>query len=120
MAKRYTFRNTGFHIRKRQALMKELARVKPFIRGSIVKIARVCGNKTCKCAKGEKHVSDYLTYRHKYKKKTSTVYIPVGMVEEVRQWAREYRRLQELAEEICEIQRRIIKQYVKEKKRSKR
>ena len=100
--------------------MKKLARVEPFIRGSIVKIARVCGNKTCKCAKGEKHVSEYLTYRHKHKKKTSTIYIPVGMVEEVRRWAREYRKLQELAEEICEIQRKIIKQYVREKKRPKR
>ena len=96
--------------------MKELAKVEPFIRGSIVKIARVCGNKNCKCAKGEKHVSEYLTYRHKRKKKTGTIYIPVGMAEEVKEWAGEYKRLKNMMEEICQIQRKIIKQYVKEKK----
>lgn len=117
MAKRrYTFKNINFHIRKRQGLMRELAKIRPFIRGSIVKIARICGNTNCKCAKGQKHISEYLTYRHKYKKKTAAIYIPVGIIEEVREWAQEYKRLQGIAEQISEIQRQIIKQYVKEKK----
>lgn len=120
MVKRYTFRNINFHIRKRTALIKELGKLEPFIRGSIVKIARVCGNKTCKCSKGEKHVSEYLTYRHKHKKRTSTIYIPLGMVEEVRKWAEQYKELKRITEDICEIQRKIIRQYVREKKRPKK
>lgn len=114
--RRYTFKNINFLICKRQALVKELAKIKPFVRGSIVKIARLCGNKNCKCARGEKHISEYLTYRHKHKKKTATIYIPIGIIEEVREWAREYKRLQGIMEEISQIQQRIIKQYVKEKK----
>jgi NAD(P)H-flavin reductase len=117
MVKRHNvIKNIGWCVRKRGALIKELAKIQPFLRGSIVKIARVCGNTNCKCAKGEKHVSDYLTYRHKYKRKTSTIYIPVAMVDEVRQWVDEYRRLQQIMEEICDIQRAIIRQYVTEKK----
>jgi hypothetical protein len=116
----YSYKNINYLARHRDNLLKRLNSSDPFIRGSVVKIARACGNSNCKCAGGEKHVSDYLTYRHKDKKKTSTIYIPVGMVEEVKIWVREYKRLQERMEEICQIQRQIIKQYVKEKKRPKK
>lgn len=118
--KHYSFKNINFYVRKRTALMKGLAGIEPFIRGSVVKIARACGNANCKCAKGKKHVSEYLTYRHKRKKRTATIYIPLGMAGEVKEWAGEYKRLKDMMEEICEIQRKIIRQYVKEKKRPKR
>jgi len=48
--------NTKWLERKRDSLLKRLAKVKPFVDGSIVKVRRRCGNKNCKCAKS--------TYRH--------------------------------------------------------
>lgn len=100
--------------------MKKLGKLDPFINGAIVKMARVCGNKNCKCARGEKHISDYFTYRDKYKKRTNMIYIPVAMREEVKRWNAEYKRMKRIVEEICKIQRRIIKKHVKEKGRTKK
>ena len=54
-------KNSKFYIRMRDAKLKELQEIKPVINGSFVQIARVCGNKNCKCAKGAKHKSYYLT-----------------------------------------------------------
>jgi len=120
MAKTFTYKNINFYLRRRAALIKELGRVGPFINGSVVKIAHVCGNKNCRCARGEKHISTCLTFRHRHKKMTSTLYIPVNMVEEVRQWRNEYRRIKRILEEACEIQKKIIRQHVTEKRAKRR
>ena len=118
--KRVNIRNINFYARKRACLIRQLGKADPFINGAIVKLARVCGNKNCKCARGERHVSSYFTYRDKHKKRTNIIYIPVGLLGEVREWNAEYKRLKRIVEEICEIQRKIIRQYVKEKKRPKK
>ncbi len=118
--KRLNLKTISFWIRKRDALLKQLTHPKPFINGAIVKMARKCGNKNCKCARGEKHVSDYFSYRDKYKKRTNMIYIPIDMIEEVKKWNEEYKRMKEIMGEICEIQRKIIKQYVKEKKKPRK
>lgn len=47
---------------------------KPFIVGGLVRMARVCGVRGCKCTRGHKHVSSYLSL--KYKNKRKMIYIP--------------------------------------------
>ena len=104
--------------RKRAGLIKQLQRAKPFIDGSVVKIKRTCGNKEhCHCGKGILHESYYLTYKEK--KKTRTIYIPVDMEDEVREWSKEHKRIKGIIREICRCQKAIIKRYVKEKRRKK-
>lgn len=107
-------KNSNFYIRQRQARLKEIQNIGPFIAGSMVKIAHTCGNSNCKCARGEKHVNYYLTYKEK--RKTRTKYIPVAMEEEVKKWTEEYKRLKKLIEEVSELQKKIIKRYGVEKK----
>ena len=70
--------------KRRQACLKQLARTGPFVEGSLV------GVKHPSC----RHVAWRLTF--KVKAKTRTVYVPVDMVEEVRQWTRSYRQLKQL------------------------
>ncbi len=106
--------NVKSYTMQRDARLKEIHAIGPFIAGSMVKIAHTCGNPNCKCARGEKHENYYLTY--KVKQKTRTKYIPVDMEDEVRSWTSEYKRLKKLIEEVTELQRKIIRKYGEEKK----
>ena len=107
-------RNIRHFTRMRDARLKKLARIKPFVSASLVTIARTCGNKRCKCAKGHKHTSFYLTY--KQKGKTHTLYVPVDLVEEVKQWVREHKRIKLLMQEVSGLQRLIIRRHVTERR----
>jgi len=105
--------NRNFYIRKRDALLKKLKDTNAFINGSLVEVKVECGKK-CRCRKGEKHSSYYLT--DKVNGKTRTVYVPDDLVDEVEKWVEEYQNLKELLQEITELQRVIIRKYVEEKK----
>ena len=66
----------------------------------------------------EAHPSWRLTYKGK-EKKTVTVYVPVTMLEEVRQWVKNYRTFKKLAAEISDAQLQRVRLYVREKRRKK-
>jgi hypothetical protein len=107
-------KNLKFYSKQKDARLKQLSRIKPFIAGSMVKIAHTCGSPNCKCATGEKHENYYLTY--KIKQKTITQYIPVDLEEEVRGWTLEYKRVKRIMNEVSLLQRKILRQYGVEKK----
>lgn len=101
---------------RRDALLKRLGKLGPFMGGSLVLIGRTCGNKEhCHCAKGPKHVSLYLTFAEKGK--TRTIYVPVDMEAEVRRWSQCYRDLKALMGEVSDLNRAIIQRYVQERSR---
>lgn len=108
-------KNSNSYRREVAARLAELAGFGPMIDGSLVVVRRRCGNPACKCARGEKHPAWQLT--RKVKGKTQGLYIPVDMVEEVRQWNLEHRRLKKLVSEICERQRRVVTLTGREKRR---
>jgi len=62
---------------------------------------RVCGKPNCKCRRGEKHLSLFLT-RGK-EGKIEELYIPREKEELVRQWVKNYREIQELLEKISSL-----------------
>lgn len=109
--------NINWLQRKRDGLLKKLAACEPFVDGSIVKVKRRCGNKNCRCARGEKHESFYLMY--KVKQVTRAVYIPVDLEKEVRQWSQEWGKVKGIMQEICRIQKAIIGRHVREKRLKK-
>jgi hypothetical protein len=112
-------KNRNYYIRKREALLKQLRKAKPFIGGSIAAIERSCGNPNCKCRKkGKKHIGYYLFWKEK--KETKGLYIPVDLKEEVELWNEEYKNLRDIIKEISELSKIIIKGYVKEKRGRKR
>ena len=109
-------RNTRWLLRMRDGLLKKLGRLEPFVDGSVVLIARTCGNsQQCHCSRGSKHVSTYLTY--KVKGKTHTLYVPVDLESQVRRWSERYHKVKALAAQVCGLQREMIRLYVQEKKR---
>jgi len=74
--------------RKRAAQLKQLSKIGPFVEGSLIGVQ----HPTCK------HVAWRLTF--KVKGKTRTVYVPVDMAQEIKEWTREYRRLKTLIRRI--------------------
>ena len=85
----------------------------------LVCVPRRCGNPRCKCAAGQGRPAWRLTVKDK-EQKTVTVYVPVGMLEEVRQWVKNHRAFKRLAAEISAAQLKRVRLYVREKRRKTR
>lgn len=85
---------------RRDAAMKKLARLGPVLRGSLV-IARR-GN----------HTAHQLTTS--VQGKTHTVYVPTGMIKEVKAWIRNYKQMQEMVQTISKLNMAIIHRYLPE------
>jgi len=96
---------------RREARLKKLAQVRPFIAGSLAKVGVRCGNPSCRCASGQRHEAWVLT--SKEKGRTVTVHVPKGMVEEVAQWVAEHRRRKQLSREVSELGERMIRLFVR-------
>jgi hypothetical protein len=103
---------------RRNAKLKKLAKIGPILQGSIATVGVKCGNPDCKCTRGEKHTSNILT--KKVNGKTKSVYVPADMLEEAKQWTKEYKKVKELMKEISNYNEQILKKYVKTKKAKKR
>jgi hypothetical protein len=80
----------------------------PLLRGSLGVRARVCGNPGCKCMRGERHESKYLSASAGGR--TRQVHVPAGEevavtagVERYREFQRRRARLAELAQQQLEL-----------------
>jgi hypothetical protein len=95
---------------RRAAILKRMGRVGPLVTGSLVKIHRKCGNKNCRCAKGEGHPAHILTMT--VKGKTKSVYVPVDLVHEVREWTQNHKALKAMIREVSDLSLAIIHGHV--------
>ena len=76
-------------------------------RGTLSVRERLCGKATCKCTRGEKHVSLFLT-RSK-DGRIEQLYIPKEKEELVRQWVKNYRDVQALLEKLSSMYWNTVK-----------
>jgi hypothetical protein len=96
--------------RMRQARLRQLRARQPLLAASLVRIAKRCGRPGCRCERGPKHVGHYLTC--KVAGKTHTVYVPLDLLEEVRGWIQEHRRLKDLGREISQLSMALVAGHV--------
>jgi hypothetical protein len=66
----------------------------PFVKGALVTSGRTCGKSGCKCSRGEKHLSTYLSVRHKGKRKT--ICVPKQLEDQIRNSVKTYKDIMEL------------------------
>lgn len=85
---------------RREAKRKQLAAIGPVVQGSLVAVK----HKTCK------HTAHLLTFP--VKGKTKSVYVPLGMVEEVQQWSQNYRKVKTLLRESSNLSLALIHRHV--------
>ena len=95
---------------RRGAKLRELASVQPLVAGSLCLARRTCGRPSCRCARGEPHWAWALTF--KVAGKTRTVHVPKDIVEEVRKWVNEHKRVKRLIREISSLSLQIIHRHV--------
>jgi hypothetical protein len=103
----------------RRMLDSRLARLaggKPVLAASLSQTTKHCGRDSCHCRRGGPlHTAWHLTF--KVKGKTRTVYVPVDLLEDVRSWVQEHKRLKALLAEIHDLSVALIRTHVQTRKR---
>ena len=95
---------------KRQiaAKIRSLGEAGTFMPGSFVEKRWRCAKPECICNRtGKKHTAFAVT--GKVKGRTKSVYVPVGMADEVKGWVKEYRRVQKTIKEIGALAEQLIR-----------
>jgi len=111
--------NSRYFERRCAAALQRLSKIGPFVAASLSCVPRRCGNPRCRCAAGEGHPAWRLTCKDK-DQKTVTVYVPVALLPEVRQWVSNHRALKRLAAEISDAQWQRVRLFARERRRRPR
>lgn len=101
--------------RQARSRLTKVLNHQPMLRAGLVTMSRTCGKETCKCLKGEKHVSLYISVRVGRARKM--VYVPPEWEEEVRSWVGNYREAARLLEKILQG---YLGRFLSDKKEGKR
>ena len=97
------------------ARLKQLAATGPVLAASLTRIAKRCGRPSCHCAHGTPHTAYHLTYKDRGKSKT--VYVPLDLVDEVRKWLDEYKRIKQLLKQISALSLALVPTHAQHTKR---
>ena len=103
---------------RREASLQALREVGPLLAASLVPRRTRCGNPQCRCTQGELHEQWCITF--KQKAVTRTVHVPKDLVEEVRRWTQEHKRVRQLVRKISQLNLAILKSYVPRKRAAAR
>jgi len=93
-------------VTRREAILRQIAGIGPFIEGTLVKLPR----KDCR------HVAHRLTF--KVQGKTRAVYVPLDRVKDVEAWTREYKRLKKLIRSVTEATLGELRNHVRSRRAS--
>jgi hypothetical protein len=91
---------TNRHTRARQAALRQVAQLGPFVEGSLSPFRRPG------CAQPGWH----LTF--KAHGRTRTLYVPMELVAQVKQWTQNYRRLKKLIRQVTRHSRALVRGHV--------
>jgi len=81
--------------------LTRLLHTQGLLRGTLTVRQRVCGQPTCRCARGEKHASLYLVSHQDGQARQ--LYIPREQEEQARQWSANYHRARQLLDRVAEV-----------------
>ncbi|HET8562242.1 MAG TPA: DUF6788 family protein [Candidatus Binatia bacterium] len=95
-----TITNKNRFVTRREAILRQIADIGPFIEGTLVRVPR----KDCR------HVAHRLT--SKVKGKTRSVYVPLERVKDVEAWTKEYKRLKKLIRDVTENSLQDLRHHV--------
>jgi hypothetical protein len=99
---------------RRDAKIRLLAGIGPVIGGSVAAVKIRCGNPNCRCASGERHESTILC--KKVGGKSTSIHVPRDLIDEVRAWSNEHKRVKKLLKEISDLSERIVRLHVQTKR----
>ena len=97
------------------ARLRQIEAQGPLLTATVAQSGRTCGRFGCRCYRGDKHISTRVTFKEGGR--TRSVYVPVELVDEVKQWAAEGRRLRRLMKEANQLAIALIRAHARGKKR---
>jgi uncharacterized protein DUF6788 len=111
-------RHPGNIRRMLDARLKRIGATKPVLAASLATISRgICSKPACRCHHGGPPHPPYHLLTFKVDGKTSSVYVPLDFVQEVRSWIEEHRRFKRLLREISQLSLALVRCHAQEQKR---
>lgn len=95
--------------RKRAALLQQLPPLDAILRGSLIERYKRCGKPGCKCAEGRGHGPKYYLSVSKPGIRPEMDYVPGRYHDQVTEFLENFRRVRSILEQICEINREILR-----------
>lgn len=95
--------------KRRQALRRRLPSLVAILRGSLIERYKRCGKPGCKCAKGRGHGPKYYLSVSHPRLRPQMDYVPQERQPQVKKFLANYQRAREILEEICEINRELLR-----------
>jgi hypothetical protein len=95
--------------KRRNALVHQLPALRSILRGSLIERYKPCGKPGCKCANGPGHGPKYYLSVTYPGQRQQVDYVPQDRVGAVEESLASYHRAREILEEICEINRELLR-----------
>jgi hypothetical protein len=102
-------KSTAVLRRQREALLRELPPLQEVLRGSIIERYIRCGKPGCHCAEGKGHGPKYYLSVSFPGKRPQMDYVPQELEPQVREYVENLRQAREVLEQICEINRELLR-----------
>ena len=100
--------------KRRQALVKQLGRLEPFIlRGSLIERFKRCGKAGCKCAQGPGHGPKYYLSISQPGTRPQMDYVPTEHIQQVSEYLHNFQQVRQLLEQICNLNRELLRRRTK-------
>ena len=101
-------------LQQRQALVKQLRRLEPFIlRGSLIERFKRCGKPGCKCVQGPGHGPKYYLSVSRVGTRPQMDYVPVEYAQQVSEYLQNFQQVRQLLEQICNANRELLRRRAK-------
>jgi len=95
--------------KRRQALLRQLPPLAAILRGSLIERYKRCGKPGCKCAQGRGHGPKYYLSVSYPRLRPQMDYVPQEDHAQAEKLLNNYQRTREILEEICEINRELLR-----------
>jgi hypothetical protein len=95
--------------RRRQTLLRQLPPLHELRRGSLIERYKRCGKPGCKCAQGIGHGPKHYLSVSFPGMRPQMEYVPQDYFEQAVNYLANYHRVREILEEICEINRELLR-----------
>ena len=103
-------KHTSAALRKRRdALLRQLPPLQAILRGSLIERYKRCGKPGCKCADGPGHGPKYYLSISYPGLRPQMDYVPQESYALTAEFLANYRRVREILEAICEINRELLR-----------
>lgn len=95
--------------RRRAKLLRQLPPLDSLLRGSLIERYKRCGKAGCKCADGRGHGPKYYLSVTPAEGRAQQDYVPLDYHDQVSEFLDNYRTTRQIFEEICEINRELLR-----------